>query len=457
MQKSSKSSVIAGWCPTGSWRESRQISGLRAGAHAVSVSCCPIEVGEFKESEAIPNNTSNDSEQAGKAVRPLALEGDKAQEHIKQHGVPELPADGVFGVSEEVADFEGLFDLLEKGFDAPSAAIQIADAGSSPLKVVGQQDHGDPFPVNFDPCLDAAQSLWILRSGLRSHQGDLVVADDVALGLAQPLATDVVSEVVLSSGDPEDATIAEIEEVGEVDVGLVEDGYLARLQSCTQGQCSGVVVMGGFLYDGKRRKESLQVQPQMHLRGRLAATVLSPVHTVGNQSNRGGIDGMNRPLKAAGQAAVTARRSELRTKRLEVPKDAPKQFLHHVTVAVLVRVRERVAAWRHRPTYRSKFCAMVTKAITDIVQPNRMSELSEKKTHHVTTRRKGSGLLVHTVLLRKFCRQMRGDEFTKLMQCAAVMLGRRYFFHTSDSLVAIRRRPPLLSELNQGSPLPPVG
>ena len=421
------------------------------------MSCCPIEVGEFKETEAVPNNASNDREQAGKAMRPLTLESDKPKQDIKEQCRPELPTDGVLGVSQEVADFEGLLDLFEEGFDAPAAAIQIADTGSGPLKVVGQENHGSPFPVNLDPCLDAAQSLWILRSGLRSHQGDLVITDDVALGLAQPLAADVIAQVVLGSGDPEDATPAQIEEVGEVDVGLVEDGYLARLQPRTQRQCPRVVVMGGFLDNRKRREERLQVQPQVHFRGGLAPTVLGPVHAVGDQCNRRGVDGMNRPLKAPGQAAVATRRSELRAERLEVPQHAPKQFLHHVAVAVLVRMRERVAPRRHRPTNRSKFCAMMTKAVADVVQPNRMSELSEKKTHYVTPRGKGSGFLVHTVLLRKFCRQMRRDKFTKLMQCAAVMLGRRYFFHTSDFLVGIRRRPPLLSELNQSSQLHPVG
>ena len=106
-----------------SWSKSRQISGLRAGAHAVSVSCCPIEVGKFKESESIPDDTSYDSKQAGKAMRPLTLECDKAQQDIKEQCRPELPAYGMLGVSEEVADFEGLLDLLEEGFDAPSAAI----------------------------------------------------------------------------------------------------------------------------------------------------------------------------------------------------------------------------------------------------------------------------------------------------------------------------------------------
>ena len=72
---------------------------------------------------AVPNNSSDDSKQAGKAMRPLALESDKTKRHVEQHGSPELPAYGMLGVSEEVANFEGLLDLFEEGFDAPSATI----------------------------------------------------------------------------------------------------------------------------------------------------------------------------------------------------------------------------------------------------------------------------------------------------------------------------------------------
>lgn len=419
--------------------------------------CCPIEVSEFKESEAIPDDASYDCEQTSEAMRPLTLESDKAQEDIKEQCRPELPADGVLGVSEEVADFEGLLDLLEEGFDAPAAAIQIADAGSSPFKVIGQEDHGSPFPVNLDPCLDAAQSLGIIRSGLRRDQSDLVVTDDIAFWFTQSFATYVVAHVVLGPRNPKDATSGQVEEIGEVDVSLVEDGNLARLQPSAQGQCSRVVMMGGLLDDGERREEGLQVQSQMHLCCSLAATVFSPVHAVRYQSDGRRVDCVNRSLKTARQATVATRRSELRVERLEVSQNSPKQFLHHVAVAVLVCIRECIATWRNCAPNRSKFSSMMAKAVTDIVQSNRMSELRKKKAHHLTPRRKGSSLFVYTMLLRKFCRQMRRDEFTKLMQCAAVMLGRRYVFHASDSLVGIRRRPPLLSELRQDSKLHPVG
>lgn len=390
-------------------------------------------------------------------MRPLALESNKSEQEIKQHGRPELPTDGVLGVTEEVADFEGLLDLLEEGFDAPSASIQIADAGSGPFEVVGQKDHGHPFAVDLDPCGNTAQALRILRAGLVSDQCNLVIADDVATGAFQSLAADAAPQVILRSGHPEDAAFGQIEEVGEVDVSLVEDGNFASLQPDTEWHGSGVVMMGGFLDDGEGRKESLQVQAQVHLGSGLTAAVLRPVHAVGHQSDGRGINGMDRPLEAPGQPTVTTGRSEPRTERLEMPQDAPKKFLHHVAISVFVRVRERVARWRNCAPNRSQFRTVVAKAVAHIVQPNRMGQLRKQKTDHVAPRSEGAGLLVHSVLTGKFFRQVRRDEFTKLMQCAAVVFGRRYGFHASDSLVGIRRRPPFLSELNQCSQLNPVG
>ena len=318
MQKPWKKAALAGCCPIVSWFEPPQVSGLGRGAHAVSVSCCPIEVGEFKETKPVADHASDKGEQSGEAVLPLALEGDISKQYIKQHGRPELPADGILGVAEDVADFEGLLDLLEEGFDAPATVIQVADAGSSPIEVVGQEIHGGPFAVDLDPGFDPAQAFGILPPGLVSDQCDLIVADDVALKLTQSLAADVAAQVILGSCDPEDATSRQIEEVGKVDIGLVEDGDLPGLEPGAKLHGADVVMMGNFFDDSKGRKEGLQAQAQMHLRSRLAAAVLGPVHAVGHQRNGRGIDGMDGPLEAAGQSALTTCRAELRAKRLKV-------------------------------------------------------------------------------------------------------------------------------------------
>ena len=74
-----------------------------------------------------------------------------------------------------------------------------------------------------------------------------------------------------------------------------------------------------------------------------------------------------------------------------------------------------------------------------------MGQLRKEQTDHMTPWREGARLFIDPVLPGEFFRQMRPDEFTKLMQGAAVVFGRRYVFHTADSLVGIRRRPPFLS------------
>ena len=72
--------------------------------------CCPIEVGKFEDSESIPYDAANEGEQSGKAMGPPALEGDETQQYVKKQSGPELPADGVFGMPQKIANFEGLFD-----------------------------------------------------------------------------------------------------------------------------------------------------------------------------------------------------------------------------------------------------------------------------------------------------------------------------------------------------------
>ena len=95
-----------------------------------------------------------------------------------------------------------------------------------------------------------------------------------------------------------------MEKIGKMHVSLVENRDLSGLQPRAQGQGPRVVVMGSFFNDGKAGKKTLQVQPQVHLRRGLAPTVLGPVHAVGHQGNGGGIDRMDRPFEATGQAAV---------------------------------------------------------------------------------------------------------------------------------------------------------
>lgn len=431
MQKSGIIVTTDTCCPTGSGCKPRQIGLLRAGTHSVSVSCCPIEIGEFKYSKTIPNNSPNQRKQTGETVRPLALEGDESQEHVKKQSRPDLPLNGILGVTEEVAYFEGLLDLFKECFDAPPATIQVTDAGRCPFKVVGQKDHHDPFIVDLNPGFDAAKTLRILRSGLWCDQGDFIIADDISFGFFQVFAADATTKVVLSSCNPKDASGREIEKVGEVYVGLVKDGDLSGFKPDAQRHGASIVVVGGLFDDGERGKKALQVKPQMQLSRSLAPPVLGPVHRIGYQSNGCRIDGVNVPPEAVWQSRVSTGRTESGSELLKMIKDLPKKGLHHIAVAVFVGIRKSVATGRHRSANHGQFCSVMAQGVANIIEADGMGKLSKKQTHHVTPRGKNAGLFIHTIIARKFLRQMRRDQFTKLMQCVGIILGWCCFFHSS--------------------------
>jgi len=85
--------------------------------HPPLTACCPIECQSLSEVEPVPDYGSYHGEDAREAVWPLGAPSLEAQQHIHQQSRPELPADGLLGVAEEVADLQGLFDLFEEDLD----------------------------------------------------------------------------------------------------------------------------------------------------------------------------------------------------------------------------------------------------------------------------------------------------------------------------------------------------
>ena len=88
-----------------------------------------------------------------------------------------------------------------------------------------------------------------------------------------------------------------------------------------------------------------------------------------------------------------------------------------------VRERVHLVAPHHESL---QFCAMVAKAMQTSFSP--IAWVTEqKKTHYMTPRSKVRAFL-STPCFCKVCCQMRRDMVTNLMQVAAVMLERYYFY-----------------------------
>ena len=264
----------------------------------------------------------------------------------------------------------------------------------------------------------------------------------------------MVAQVVLGARDPECTPFAQMEKIGKMHVSFVETRDLSSLQPGAQGQGPRVVVMGSLFNNGKAGKKTLQVEPQVHFRGGLAMAVLSPVHAVGHQGNGARINRMVPAFEATGKAPCSAPgrpkarklcrnprslQPKARRKLLQVSEHLPEQRLHYVAVALPVGMRKAVSTRRHRSPDRPQLGRMMPQGVADVVKPDGMGQLRKEQTDHMTPRCEGARLFIDPVTAGQFFCQMPPDKFTKLMQCAAVVFGRRRVFHTADSLVGIRR------------------
>ena len=405
------------------------------GAHPPSRACCPIERQQVGQMETIPDDTADQGEETGEAMRPVVQKRLEAQQHVEQEGGPDLPAHSVGTVTEEVAELQGLLDLLEEDLDLPTTAVEIGDGGRSPLEIVGEKLHLHLLAVEFDQGGDATQTVGVFPAGLGGDQHDLVVAQDFSCRSAQALFDDPQLHVHLGPGDPEDAADEQAEEVGEVDVGPVEDDDLPGADAGADLAGTGRVIVAGGVDDGEARQEALEVQPEVALGGGLAPPVLGPIQTRGNELNGGGVDHMDDALEATGQAFEASPGTELRLDRLQMGKHRPEELLGHRRVAMFVSVRESVAAGRGGAPDARQPADMVAQGVAHVVEADRVGQLGVEHGDHVAPSREGPGLGLHPAGLRQFSDEMAGDEIAKLGQDTELASGWGCpspvcFFHT---------------------------
>src|ERR1039458_357332 len=204
--------------------ESVETRLLRGGNESEGTRSCPIALQEAGEIPSTPEGAADQSEDAGKAVIPSMSKGEEAQEHIDQQSRPYLPADSVCAVTQEIGQLEGLLDLLKEGFDGPAATVKVGDTGRTPHHVVCEENHFLFNPVNFYQSGDATHQFGVVGQGGDITQDDDLIAQDATCHWQG--MKDFSGHVLLGAGDPEDTALEQIEEMGKVQISLVEDDNL---------------------------------------------------------------------------------------------------------------------------------------------------------------------------------------------------------------------------------------
>ena len=105
---------MTGRCPTVFSVQSWQVGRFGRAQEVPAATGCPTAFEQAAPLPSLPEGRSQEREEPGEAMAPLAQEGAEAQQQIHQQRGPDLPAHGVGVVPEEVGQLERLFELLEE-------------------------------------------------------------------------------------------------------------------------------------------------------------------------------------------------------------------------------------------------------------------------------------------------------------------------------------------------------
>ena len=412
--------------------EPRQIRQFRRSAYASRRFGCPIGFKQDRQIPATPKRCPYNREQALEAVFPSVHERKAAHEQMDQQPHPDLPSNRVGTVTKEIGELKRLLYLLKEHLDVPSAAVEFGDRPRAPLQVVGHEDHLDILSVDLDEGHDAAQfaRIGIFRF-FKCHFDHLVAQDTLVLGgIESP--HDLVLHVVLRPANPPDAALGQFEEMLELGVGLVEYGDFTGFKPGAKISCLGAVMMFRRVDDSALRKEALQVKAQMALGSGFTATVLGPVHTVGNQLDRARVQRMDRLAEATQVSTAHLALREAGNGVHQVLHHAPVKFFGHVGISNLVSMTEVVTRGRDGSANRRERCRVHLKCIAYIIESERMGGVSVQQRYRMAPRGVRATLRIDSMLLRKVRYHVARNHIAHLLQCCIPMSGWLVFlfFHT---------------------------
>jgi len=402
---------------------------LRGGYESKATRCCPIGLQEAGEIPSTPEGAPHQGKQPGKAMAPMMQECLETKEHINQQSRPYLPADSIGAVSQEISQLQGLFDLLEEGFDGPPAAVKVGDAGGTPLQIVAQEDQFLFTPVDFNQGGDATHQFGIMAKRGDMAQGNDLIAQD-APGDRQGIDY-LTDHVILGAGDPENAALKKIEEVGEIQIRLVENDYLTGSNAGAEFAGAFGVVFPGSVNNGEAGQKAVEVEPQMALSRRFAPPMLGPVHAGSDQLNGGGINHMDHTPEPSGDSLAAIATSKAGLEGLQMAEHRPENLLRQVGVSFLVGMGKIIAAWWYCCTKRHQQTAVQTQRVADVVEANGMGKLRINQADQMAPRTEGSCLLVHASLLSQLRNQIRRNQIANLPQYSKLTAAwnRCCFFH----------------------------
>ena len=193
--------------------------------------CCPTKSKQIPEVNFSPERRSQQSEEPGKRVTPAADHAHKAHQDVEQQCRPDLPANRVGAVAQEIAQLQALLDLLKEHFNLPAATIQISHTASAPPHIVGQKLHLALLAIDLYQSPDPPYRFWIIGPRVFVFEHDKLVAQDAFIRCLGQFFYHPKTERFFAAGHPKDSILVEHAQMHEIHVGSVKDNDFTRLNS----------------------------------------------------------------------------------------------------------------------------------------------------------------------------------------------------------------------------------
>ena len=130
----------------------------------------------------------------------------------------------------------------------------------------------------------------------------------------------------------------------------------------------------------------------------LTPTVLGPIHAVGDQSDRGRVNSMDRAFESLWKFAVTASFAKSRRLALTMIENFPKEFLRHGRITSAIGMRESVASRCGGSSDRGELTWVILEPITDVIEAQSSGHLTIDQGDEMAPGRERSRLLLASVL-----------------------------------------------------------
>ena len=409
-------SAVLSHRPAGKRLKSWQKWLFRAKYRSVRPVGCPIASQQFQQIDFHPERGAHHPRAAREAVPPTGDVPEESQQQVGQQPGPDLPLDGALVGADEVAQLQGLLDLLEEQFDRPARPIEFGDGAGAPVGVVGDEGHLAFHTVDRDQRRDPPQHGRVAFRRLHPRRAHEFVLED--LSRARQFLYGFEEHPPLVAQDEEDAARVQVGKEVKIDVGAVGQQHVARHQVGAQRRGAHRIVVPGVLHDGERGQESADIQAHVALGGRLPAAVPSPVDAGQGELQGRGVHREDAALHSEDEPGVPAVRGKTRADFAQVIEHRPIQRLGHCRVARTVGVGERVPRRWRCPAGAHELGLMHAQRVAGLVQTVGVRQVRVEQREHMTVRTECSG--VNLELTRQFGNQLFRNQVASLPESGMI-------------------------------------